>query len=117
MDDATNDIARRDELLELLYWFEGEGFAGAATLDAIARFVALPPREVSDALDTLCHRGDVIVDAATGEYRLTDTGRREGARRFADSFAPMLAQGHGECNDPQCDCHHDPHGGACRQRS
>jgi hypothetical protein len=39
---------------------------------------------------------------------LTDTGRHEAARRFAEEFGPMLNQGHGECNDPNCDCHSDP---------
>ena len=31
---AGSDIAREDELLELLYWFEGEGFGGVASIVA-----------------------------------------------------------------------------------
>jgi hypothetical protein len=102
------DIARRDELLELLYWFEGEGFRGAASFDAIVRFLAQPAADVRATLDDLLRRGEVTEDAATGEYRLTEAGRREGARRFADEFAPLLGRGHGECNDPDCGCHEDP---------
>lgn len=101
-------IARRDELLELLYWIEGEGFRGAATFDAIVRFVAHPAEAVRCTLDDLVRRGDVVLDPAAGEYRLSETGRREGARRFAEEFAPMINQGHGECNDPDCGCHADP---------
>lgn len=102
------EVARRDEVLELLYWTEGEGFAGAATLEAIARFLTHEPAAVQRTLLDLIERGDVVFLAATREYRLTETGRREAARRFAAEFAPMLNQGHGECNDPNCDCHSDP---------
>jgi hypothetical protein len=110
-------IARRDELLELLYWFEGEGFRGAATFDSIVRFLARAPEDVRATLEDLVDRREVACDSNTGEYRLTETGRREGARRFADEFAPMLNQGHGECNDPNCDCHSNPLGAAeCHAR-
>lgn len=109
MDDRPDDVvARRDELLELLYWIEGEGFGGAATLSAIVRFLAHPEDQTRLALQELIACGDVAHDAASDEYRLTATGRREAARRFAETFAPMLSQGHGECNDPNCDCHSDP---------
>lgn len=101
------EIARRDEVLEVLYWIEGEGFSGAATLEAITRFLAVEARDVARALEQLGDRGDVA-RLAHGEYRLTDSGRREAARRFAEEFAPMLSQGHGECHDPNCDCHSDP---------
>ena len=106
--DPGGEIARRDEMLELLYWLEGEGIRGSATRPGITRFLARPAGEVRETLDALVRRGDVTLDAATGEYRLTDPGRREAARRFAEEFAPLLRQGHGECNDPACDCHDDP---------
>ena len=109
MDDgAGRDIARRDEVLELLYWLEGEGFVGSATLSGIARFLVHPEDDVRCTLTELVRRGDVVVDDASGEYRLTASGRGEAARRFAEEFAPLLSQGHGECNDPQCDCHTNP---------
>lgn len=52
-DDPADDIARRDQLLELLYWIEGEGFAGAAQLDALARFLAQPVDTVAGTLEDL----------------------------------------------------------------
>ncbi|MEO7137931.1 MAG: hypothetical protein ABI037_09460 [Gemmatimonadales bacterium] len=105
-------IARRDELLELLYWLEGEGFGGASNIDAIVRFLAHPEPAVRQSLDDLVRRGDILLDQSSGEYRLTDTGRGEAARRFAEEFASLLSQGHGECNDPDCDCHTNPAGAA-----
>jgi hypothetical protein len=120
--DAGREIAREDELLELLYWFEGEGFAGVASLDGIVRFTSLDERLVRRTLERLIARGDVIVDAVDAsrgvEYRLSKPGRHEAARRFAAEFAPMLSQGHGECSDPQCDCHTSEGGAAdCHARS
>jgi DNA-binding IclR family transcriptional regulator len=112
MNDSGSDIARRDEVLEMLYWTEGEGFAGASTLDAIARFLTHSQDDVLRTLTDLVTRGDATHDTATGEYRLTEIGRKEAARRFAEEFAPMLSQGHGECNDPNCDCHSNPMGAA-----
>lgn len=116
---AGNVIEREDELLELLYWFEGEGFRGAANMDSIVRFTALTEPLVRRTLDRLMQRGDVRRDAAdASQYHLTDSGRREAARRFAAEFAPMLSQGHGECSDPACDCHASEGGAAdCQARA
>lgn len=117
--DADEDpgafIRRQDEILELLYWLEGEGFAaGSSTRAGLVRFLAQPEKEVTRALGRLMDREDVSL-RDDGEYRLTENGRREAARRFAAEFAPLLSQGHGECSDPDCDCHTSPNGAAdCR---
>ena len=117
-DQAGEGIAREDELLELFYWFEGEGFGGVANLEGIIRFTNLAEPLVRRTLDRLIARGDVALDEERGgEYRLTEGGRKEAARRFAAEFAPMLSQGHGECSDPNCDCHTSEGGAAeCHAR-
>lgn len=110
------EIALRDELLELLYWLEGEGFAGEATVERMLAFLAFGADEVREALALLQSHG--AVETSDGRtYRLTAQGKREAARRFAEEFAPLLRQGHGECNDPTCDCHTNPAGAAeCHAR-
>lgn len=122
--DAGDSIAREDELLELLYWFEGEGFGGVATIASITRFTTLDEGLVRRTLERLIARGDITLDEMAGadypsaEYRLTEGGRKEAARRFAAEFAPMLSQGHGECSDPNCDCHSSEGGAAeCHARA
>ena len=117
-DGAGEGIAREDELLELLYWFEGEGFGGVASLEGIIRFTNLGEPLVRGTLDRLMARQHVALDADPGtEYHLTETGRKEAARRFAAEFAPLLSQGHGECSDPNCDCHTSEGGAAeCHAR-
>ena len=100
---AAEDIARQDEMLELLFWLEGEGFPGSATLASIARFLTWPEPDAQRILARLLERGDVV-SRPEEEYRLTPIGRVEAGRRFAEEFSPLLAQGHGECNDPECEC-------------
>ena len=109
--ERTDPIARRDEVLELLFWLEGEGIPGAATVAGMARFLARPAEEVHEVIVQLQKRGDIEPSGDT-EFKLTETGRREAGRRFAEEFAGMTGQGHGECNDPTCDCHTNPAGAA-----
>ena len=46
-------MARRDEVLEMLYSIEGEGFSGDATLDVIARFLTHSRDDVLRTLTAL----------------------------------------------------------------
>jgi hypothetical protein len=115
-DPHTHEIARQDEMLELLYWLEGEGFAATATVSGLARFLAHSEEEVRRTLQSLLRRGDIALSEGAHEYHLTEIGRREAARRFAEEFGPLLAQGHGECSDPDCDCRTNPAGAAECQR-
>lgn len=110
-EDRNDPMARRDEVLEVLYWLEGEGIPGAATVAGMARFLVRPAEEVREVLEHLVARGDVE-PSADSEFRLTPTGKHEAGRRFAEQFAGMTGQGHGECDDPTCDCHTSPEGAA-----
>lgn len=116
-DSAGHEVQLRDEVLELLYWMEGERLASRVTPEAMMRFIAFPESEVRAVLELLAARGDVAVTDGN-LFCLTESGRREAARRFADDFADLLHQGHGECNDPTCDCHTNPDGAAaCHTRT
>ncbi len=112
-DEAGGEIARRDEMLELLFWFEGEGLGSSATVPAMTRFLVQPEETVRITLADLVSHGFVVEAAGDpAEYLLTEIGRQEAGRRFADEFSDLLGQGHGECNDPTCDCHDNPAGAA-----
>lgn len=108
-EDAGHEIARQDEILELMYWLEGEGFSVDATLPGISRLLAQDERVIGETISRLVDRGYI---AGENPFRLTAVGRVEAARRFADEFSSLLSQGHGECNDPTCDCHTNPAGAA-----
>jgi hypothetical protein len=107
----VSDIAKQDEMLELLFWMEGEGLSASANLAGIARFLVQPENEAELTLQRLLARGDVVLKEDR-RFALTEPGRREAGRRFVEDFSSLIAQGHGECNDPQCDCRTSPGGAA-----
>ena len=81
----SDDIKKLDEMLELLFWMEGEGIGGA-NLPGIARFLSQPEAEAQATLARLEERGDIIV--ADGQlFELTETGRGEASRRFVEDFS------------------------------
>lgn len=114
--DASNaplsSLQCRDEVLQVLFWLAGEGFEREMTPEGIARFVAWPEDTVRAALDEMLRLGLVAhrAEADGARHELTEAGRREGGRRFAEEFAGTFAHGaHGGlCSDPDCDCHHSP---------
>lgn len=109
MSDAeSHDVEAADEVLQILYWLRGEKLADDASLEVLQRFIPSDPAALSRILDRLERNGLVttsLSDTGIPRYRLSDEGAREGGRRFADEFADITKPGHGECGDPECDCH------------
>lgn len=119
--DAVARLRRRDEILQVLFWLEGEGFLSDMTPGGIRRFLDWPEPELAAGLEDLVAAG--FAARAAGEdgadrYELTPQGRQEGGRRFLEEFAPLLSRDThhgGECQDPDCECHTSPLGAAaCR---
>ena len=107
-DQESNDLEAADEALQILYWLRGEKLADDASLADLQRFIPADGMTLSSLLDRLERNGLVaksLSDTGVPRYRLTDEGVREGGRRFADEFADITRPGHGECGDPECDCH------------
>ena len=103
----------RDEILQLMYWMEGEGFGREFALADLQKFIAADDSILTVSLLELVTSGFL---AQVGDnFALTSEGKKEGGRRFADEFEEMLKPGHFECNEPDCDCH-DPNSveGACK---
>jgi len=108
------DLRRRDEVLQVLFWMRGEGIGEAIRPAEITGFLDIPERDLCRVLDHMVDDGLVFDD--DGIFRLTEAGVSEGRRRFVEEFAPLLRQGHGECNDPACPCH-DGDPALCRIRN
>ncbi len=107
----------RDEILQVMYWMAGEGFGQEFTLADLRKFLSAGDDVLEDNLEQMVSTG--LLERVGGErYALTEQGRREGGRRFADDFEDMLKPGHFECDEPDCDCH-DPDSieGACKHFS
>lgn len=110
----SSKLQCRDEVLQVLFWLAGEGFETEMTPEGIARFVAWPEVAVRMAIEETVELGLVARSSDGARYELTEAGRREGGRRFAEEFAGTFAhdQHGGLCSDPSCDCHTSPDPGA-----
>ncbi len=104
--DEKPSIFWQDEILQVMYWMRGEGFGDKITVLQLKKFLDAPDETLVANLAELAKKKLVIFDV-TDFYELTETGVKEGGRRFADEFDGMLKPGHYECNDPDCDCN-DP---------
>lgn len=99
----NNHIFWRDEILQLLFWMRGEGMGEAQAPGAMARFLNIEEALLMPHLAQMADDG--FLEMKGNGVALTELGQKEGARRFHEEFEPLLSQGHGECNDPNCDCH------------
>ena len=99
----------RDEMLQMLYWFRGEQLGEAVRARDLLAFLSVEESFVQQQLDRLAEEGYVVREMrespdAAFWYRLTEWGAREAGRHFADEFAGLTDQAHGECNNPNCSC-------------
>jgi hypothetical protein len=115
---GTSDLEAIDEILEVMFWMQGEALATRVSARDLLRFVAIDGADLSRLLETLTRRGWIARDETDepSQYSLTDVGRHEAGRRFADEFAEMTKPGHGECGDPDCECHQTGSPEDCRHR-
>ena len=105
MGEPLDDIRWRDELLQILYWFRGEGLGEVVTPPDLVTFLSTDADTIARRLDHLVDEGYVEAsDSAPRRYRLTEWGAKEGGRRFADEFVGLTGQAHGECSNPNCSC-------------
>jgi hypothetical protein len=95
----------RDEVLQAMYWLAGERLADEPTAEELARFLAVPAATLAPYLDRFVLDG--LLERSGDGYRMTAAGEAEGRRGFADEFAGLTGQAHGECDD-DCWCHESP---------
>jgi hypothetical protein len=99
---ALQRLVNREEVLQICYWFQGEGFGDRYEAALLRPFLNCDEQAIHTALGELAERGD-LESVGAGGYRFTAKGRGEAGRLFADSFADFQKQGHGECDAGCCD--------------
>lgn len=103
---ALDDLAVRDEILQVMYWYQGEGFGPTIAARDLQTFLTLTEPVLAAQLERLTTEGYLTRagDTPAPTYAFTAYGEREGARRFADEFAGLTGQAHGDCppNCPHC---------------
>lgn len=102
--EALRVLYWREEILQVLYWIEGEGFGEDIGAKDLERFLGLDQTLGLGYLNRLADDGYLHPTGATDRFALTDLGRSDGARAFADEFAEMTKPSHGECGT-DCWCH------------
>ena len=101
--EALRVLYWREEILQVMYWIEGEGFGDHVGADELERFLGLDAELAVGYLERLTE-DDYLERTGLDYYTLTEKGRSDGARAFADEFAELTKPGHGECG-PECWCH------------
>lgn len=102
--EALRVLYWREEILQVMYWIEGEGFGDSVGADELERFLGLDADLALGYLERLTEDGYLERAGPDHHYTLTEKGRSDGARAFADEFAELTKPGHGECG-PECWCH------------
>lgn len=106
---ALDDLYWQDEILQVMYWLWGEGFAENVTVADLRRFLGADASILARNLEVLATAG--LVSTVGDRYLLTATGKEEAKRRFVDEFRPWLGRnGHGECSE-ECWCTDPAHAG------
>ncbi len=105
-DSSLDALYGRDEILQILYWLRGESLGDSVTARDLVPFLGADGALIQKHLEQLVEGG--YAERLSGDrhtmYRLSESGVKEGGRRFADEFAGLTGQAHGECNDPDCAC-------------
>lgn len=104
--EALRALFWRDEILQVMFWIQGEGFGEKISPELLERFLGVEARTAVLYLDRLVDEALLARDEH-GRYELTKAGREHGARVFADEFADLTKPGHGECG-ADCWCHASP---------
>lgn len=94
----------KDEILQVLYWVKGEGMGEEITIDQILPLLNTTEENLKFHLIKLNREGFLNLNKSDNhlKYSLSETGKKEGAKHFAEAFQGMQKAGHGECG-PDCE--------------
>lgn len=95
----------REEILQVMFWIQGEGFGDSVEPNFLERFLGVNAEHGLPYLESLVNDG--VLEKTDGKYGLTERGKTEGSHIFADEFAELTKPNHGECG-PNCWCRQSP---------
>ena len=103
-DTALDLLVNREEVLQICYWYQGEGFGDVYIADVLAPFLNCDTDAINAALKELVADGHLQeTPGSTPGLQFTPEGKKRGGRLFGDTFADYSKQGHGECAAGCCD--------------
>ncbi|MBA2526419.1 MAG: hypothetical protein H0V18_11670 [Pyrinomonadaceae bacterium] len=111
-----DNLRSRDEILQVMYWMTGEGLGDEFSVNDLRKFLQSEQTVLARDLELMVSGG--LLESRNDKFALTEPGKAEGGRRFADEFEAMIKPGHFECDEPDCDCHNpEAAGEACKHLS
>ncbi len=99
--DALERLREREEILQIGYWYQGEGLGTVLTPQAVLPFLQADNSRLADTFEALVESGDLF--RSDDGYDFTPIGKRKAARMFTETFTDFQQPGHGECVDGCCD--------------
>ncbi len=99
--DALERLMAREEILQIGYWYQGEGLGTVLTPQAVLPFLQADSKRLADTFEALVESGDL--SRCDNGYDFTADGKRKAARMFTETFTDFQQPGHGECVDGCCD--------------
>ena len=107
--EALDELYWQAEILQALYWMQGEELATEVSPAGLAGFLVADQATVAYQLERLADDGYLeVLDGP--RYCLSALGRVEGGRSFHDEFADYIKPAHAECG-PGCWCKDPKHAG------
>ncbi len=108
---ALNALFWKEEILQVLYWMEGEDLADSVPFNRLSSLLNTSPENLFFHLVLNEKAGLIIrkIDShnQTDTISLTPAGKKEAGLIFRNAFEGMQKAGHGECG-PDCEfCYHE----------
>lgn len=103
-DNALDRLVNREEILQICFWYRGEGFGDIYNSTNLSPFLNCGTEVIEAAMNELANEKYLErVGASNTSFQLTEKGKQLGGRLFLDQFYDYQKQGHGECPAGCCD--------------
>lgn len=103
---AVDALFWREEILQVLYWMEGEGLADAVPFTRLLSLLDTTNENLLFHLKKNIETGYLKTEdeelSESSAVQLTPTGKKEAGGIFRNAFEGMQKGGHGECG-PDCE--------------
>jgi hypothetical protein len=98
---ALDRLREREEVLEICFWYQGEGLGSVFTPALVLPFLNTATSALAETFEALVADGSLLREG--NGYALTPSGKRQAGRTFTETFVEFQQPGHGECQDGCCD--------------
>jgi hypothetical protein len=110
---ALRALFWKDEILQILYWMEGEGLGKEVPFVQVLSLLSSNEANLLYDIDKMVKDGVLMANtpeiSKTTLIQLSDDMKKEAGRRFSEAFQGYQKAGHGECG-PDCEFCYGPDG-------